>query len=94
MNFVGWISILVLLILGKKYLNKRIGFTEYFNRASYPIYILHQSILVALAYYAAQISENFFVQVTGILVGSFLLTVAAYHLIQRIPYVRKIVGMK
>jgi len=93
-NFVGWISILVLLILGKKNFNKRTGFTEYFNQASYPVYILHQSILVALAYYVAQISENFFVQVTGILVGSFLLTLAGYHLIRRIPFIRKIVGIK
>lgn len=43
--------------------------------------------------YVAQISENFFVQVIGILLGSFLLTVGAYHLIRRIPYVRKLVGI-
>ena len=93
-NFVGWISILVLLIFGKKYFNKRTAFTTYFNRASYPVYILHQSILVALAYYVVRISENFLVQVTGILFGSFLLTVGAYHLIRRIPFVRRIIGLK
>ena len=93
-NFVGWISILVLLILGKKYFNKRTAFTTYFNQASYPVYILHQSILVVLAYYIAQISKNFLVQITGILFGSFLLTVASYHLVRRIPFVRKIIGVK
>ncbi len=93
-NAVGWISILFLLVSGKNHWNKRTAFTAYFNRASYPIYILHQSILVVLAYYVAQISKNFFVQVTGILLGSFLLTVAAYHLIRRIPFVRRIIGLK
>lgn len=93
-NFVGWISILLLLVLGKKYFNKRSLFTTYFNQASYPIYILHQSILVVLAYYFVQVSENILVQVTGICFGSFLLTVLAYHLIRRIPFVRKIIGVK
>lgn len=93
-NFVGWISILMLLVLGKNYFNKRTTFTTYFNQSSYPIYILHQSILVVLAYYVVQISENLVVQVTGICFGSFLLTVLAYHLIRGMPFVRKIIGLK
>ena len=93
-NFIGWISVLLLLVLGKKLLNERTGFTEYFNRASYPIYILHQSILVAVAYYIVQISDILLVQVFGICVGSFLLTVPAYHLISLIPFVRKMIGIR
>lgn len=93
-NFIGWISILVLLVAAKTFLNKRTGFTEYFNQASYPIYILHQSILVALAYYVVQISDVLFVQVFCICMGSFLLTVLAYHLIKLIPVVRKMIGIK
>lgn len=93
-NFIGWLSILVLLAAGKRKLNKRTGFTEYFNRASYPIYILHQSILVALAYYVVQISDILSVQVFGICTGSFLLTVFSYHLIKLIPVVRKMMGIK
>lgn len=93
-NFIGWISILVLLVEGKRFLNKRTGFTEYFNRASYPIYILHQSVLVALAYYVVQISDVLIVQVFCICIGSILLTVSAYHLIKLLPVVRKMIGIK
>lgn len=93
-NFVGWISILVLLVAGKSFLNRRTGFTEYFNKASYPIYILHQSILVALAYYVVQVSDSLLVQVFCICIGSFLLTVLAYHLIRLIPVVRKLIGIR
>ncbi|HCJ07717.1 MAG TPA: hypothetical protein DHV96_04955 [Lachnospiraceae bacterium] len=75
-------------------MNKRTGFTEYFNHASYPIYILHQSILVALAYYVVQISDVLLMQVFCICIGSFLLTVLAYHLIKLIPIVRKMIGIK
>lgn len=93
-NFIGWISILVILVAGKKYVNRRTGFTEYFNQASYPIYILHQSVLVALAYYAVRASNILLIQVLCICVGSFVLTVSAYHLIRLIPVVRKLVGIK
>lgn len=91
-NFLGWISTLVLLVAGKKFLNQETGFTKYFNQASYPVYLLHQSILVALAYYALQAGGNLFVQAGGICIGSFLLTMLAYHLIRR-TFVRKMVGM-
>ena len=93
-NFIGWISILVLLVLGIKLLNNRTGFTEYFNRASYPIYILHQSILVALAYYVVQISNILLVKVFCICIGSFLLTVLAYHLLRVVPVIRKMIGIR
>ncbi|MBQ9887319.1 MAG: acyltransferase family protein [Lachnospiraceae bacterium] len=93
-NFVGWLSILVLLVTGKKYFNKRTSFTDYFNRASYPIYILHQSILVALAYYVVCTFDDFILQVFFICIGSFVLTLLAYHLIKLIPFVRKMVGIK
>ncbi|MCH5251311.1 MAG: acyltransferase [Lachnospiraceae bacterium] len=92
-NFIGWVSILVLLVAGKKFLNERTCFTEYFNRASYPIYILHQSILVALAYYIVQVSDILSVQVSGICIGSFVLTVLAYHLIRLVPGVRRMIGI-
>ena len=92
-NFIGWISILILIVVGKRFLNKDTDFTRYFNKASYPIYILHQSILVTLAYYIVQINDNMFIQVFCIWGGSFLLTLLAYHLVRMIPIVRKLIGI-
>ncbi len=93
-NFIGWLSILVLFILGRKLLNRKTGFTEYFNKASYPIYILHQSVLVALAYYVVGISDILLVQALCICIGSFALTMLLYHVIKYIPYVRRMIGIK
>ncbi len=93
-NYIGWNSILVLLILGKKFLDQRTKFTEYFNKASYPIYILHQTILVALAYYVLRLCDSLIMQILEICGGSFVLTVLAYHLIKVIPGVRKLAGIK
>lgn len=93
-NYIGWNTILVLLVLGKRYLNKRTGFTKYFNEASYPIYILHQSILIVLAYYIVRVCDNMVMKVFGIWGGSFILTLSAYHMVKKIPFVRKMIGMK
>lgn len=92
-NFIGWISVLTLLAAGKKFFNRRTKFTEYFNKASYPIYLLHQSILVVLAYYVVELTDGLFAQIVCICMGSFLLTVAAYHCIRLVPFVRRIVGV-
>lgn len=56
-------------------------------------YILHQSILVVAAYYIVQGSGVLFVQILGICFGSFVLTIALYHLIRMIPVVREMVGI-
>lgn len=92
-NYIGWNTILVLLVAGKRYLDQRTGATEYLNQASYPIYILHQTILVALAYYIVGGCDNLILQILGIGIGSLALTIAAYHLIRVIPVVRKMIGM-
>lgn len=93
-NFIGWISILVVLAGGKRFLNKKTAFTEYFNRSSYSIYILHQSVLVALAYYVVRVNDVLAVQVFAICIGSFLLTVLTYQLIRQVPIIRKMIGIK
>lgn len=76
-NFIGWISILALLILGKKMMNVRMRFMECFHKMSYSVYILHLPILAALAYYVAQMGVGLAVQVIFIGFGSFALTLAA-----------------
>jgi len=88
-NFIGWISILVLLLSGKQYWNQRTGFTDYMRKASYPVYILHQTILVVFAYYVVQICSSMPEKVIGICAGSLLLTYLTYHLAGRIRVIRK-----
>ncbi len=93
-NFTGWVSVLAVLAAGKKFLNKKTGFTEYFNRASYPVYILHQSILVALAYYVVQTEIPLPAEAFLICAGSFLLTILSYHIIGAVPILRKTAGIR
>ena len=92
-NFTAWIGTLALLSLGQKYLDRNTGFTRYFNAASYPVYILHQSILVAVAYYAVTYVNGLILQITIIMMGSFLMTIACYEIINKIPFIRNLLGI-
>lgn len=76
----------------KRFLNKKTKLMEFARRASYPVYILHQSILVALAYYIASIFNNIIVQAAVICMGSLILTIMAYYIINKIPVARKIIA--
>lgn len=92
-NVVCWLGVLTLLILGKRYLNKETAFTKYFRKASFPVYIIHQSVLVALGYYALKGMDNLILQIVVVIFGSFVITVLCYEIVRRIPGLRKLVGI-
>lgn len=91
-NVVCWLGILTLLVLGKEYLNKEWAFTKYFRKASFPVYILHQSILVALGYYVLKGMDDLLLQIVTIIFGSFVITILCYEIVRRIPVLRKLLG--
>ena len=93
-NFVGFIGVCALLAGGEKMLNKETRFINYFNKASFPVYILHQTILVVLGYYTLLYVRNIVGQIVIILCGSFIITILLYEILKRIPFVRVLLGMK
>ena len=93
-NFVGWLGVLSCIITGKLFFDKENKLLKYMKSASFPTYILHQSILVTVGYYALKIIKDTFFQVIVILSLSFVFTVASYEVIKRIPVLRKIIGIR
>lgn len=93
-NIVGWLGVLSFLIIGNEWFNRKTKITDYLSKASFPIYIFHQTILVILGYYLLLAVDNMVMQVLIIMAGSFLLTFLCYEIIRRIPYLRKLFGMK
>ncbi len=91
-NVVCWLGVLTLLTLGKEYLNRETAFTKYFRKASFPVYVIHQSVLVALGYYVLNGMENLFLQVAVIILGSLFITVLCYEGVRRIPVLRRLLG--
>ena len=92
-NFTAWIGILALISIGEKFFNKSTFCTKYLNAASYPIYILHQSILVAVAYYTITYVHNLVLQIMIIMLGSFFISIVCYEVITKIPVIRNLLGI-
>jgi peptidoglycan/LPS O-acetylase OafA/YrhL len=75
--------VLALIGYGKKYINKKHRILNYVNEAVYPFYILHQTIIVILAYYVAQVSDSILSKYLFIAILTFALCMLIYHLIIR-----------
>lgn len=93
-NFVAWVGSCALIAMARKYFNKNSKISGYLNKASFPIYILHQSILVIVGYYVLLYVDGLFIQVVIIMVGSFVITLCVYEIIKRIPYLRTLIGIR
>ncbi|MPM71001.1 hypothetical protein SDC9_117964 [bioreactor metagenome] len=93
-NFVSWVGSCALIATGMKFFNTNSKALHYLSQASFPIYILHQSVLVAVGYYVLRYLNGLFLQVVAIMGVSFLLTIGLYEIVKRIPFVKTLIGMK
>jgi len=94
MRLYGWTAILAVLGLGSHYLNFRNRVTDYLSVSSFPVYLFHQSWLVAVAYYVFSFTDNIPVQMAVIMLLTFPLTYVTYEICRRVPGVRFMFGIK
>jgi hypothetical protein len=92
--FIYWITLLAILGYGKKHLNKNSTVLTYFNKASFPIYILHQTILVIVGYYVLKIINHGIIPYILILSITFVLTIITYEIISKIKTLKMLFGIK
>lgn len=92
---IAWSWILMLTGYAKKYLDKPRKALTYVNQAIYPFYILHQTIIVILAFYVVQVNESILSKYIFIVALTFVLSMFIYHILIR-PYniMRVLFGMK
>ncbi len=93
-SFAGWLGVLSCIIVGKLFLNRENKITNYFKKSSFPIYILHQTILVIVAYYTLIMINNIVLQMFAIIFGSFIITILFYEIISKIPILKKVIGVR
>ncbi|ACU61088.1 acyltransferase family protein [Chitinophaga pinensis] len=93
--FCGWAWVFALVGYGKKYLNKQHSSLNYINQAVYPFYILHQTIIVILAFYVVKTTDTIGAKYIFIVITTFISSMSIYHLLIR-PYniTRFLFGMK
>ena len=98
---VSWFLIVALLGYGKKYLNSpprlrsSLLFLGFFGQGSYPFYILHQTVIVAIAFFIVQWKTSVTIKYLIIAVTAYLGTIILYDLfVRRTNVTRFLFGMK
>jgi surface polysaccharide O-acyltransferase-like enzyme len=89
-----WTGLLAIIGYGKKYLNTKTKFITYFNKASFAVYILHQTILIIVGYYILRIINHGIIAYVLILFTTFFFTIIFYEIIRRIKILRLMFGIK
>jgi glucan biosynthesis protein C len=90
-----WGMILGLLGLGHRFMTVGGPVLAYATEAAYPFYILHQTVLVAVAYFVVQWSRPSGIKYAAIALASFALSLSLYEVaVRRWNPVRFLFGMK
>ncbi|MFB6455545.1 acyltransferase family protein [Chitinophaga sp. Hz27] len=91
----SWCWVLALVGYGKQYLNKKLPIQDYLNQAIYPFYILHQTVIVIIAFYAVKTTDTIGMKYIFIVICSLGASMIFYHLLIRpYPVMRFLFGMK
>jgi peptidoglycan/LPS O-acetylase OafA/YrhL len=94
-NVFTWLGLMALLGYGRRYLSRSNAWLQWARDACYPIYILHQTLIVAVGYFVIQLDWHpwlkFAVVVTVTLVGCVVLYELA---VRRWSVTRILFGMK
>jgi hypothetical protein len=90
----AWASILTLFVLARRFLTHDSPARRYLTEAIFPIYILHQTIIVLVGYWIAPMHlgawPEFAIIVTATVVGCGL----GFEIVRRIPPLRPTFGLK
>lgn len=87
-------AIITIIGYGIRYLNKENKVLTYLNKASFPVYIMHQTILLALAFFILPLMLPAWLSILTVIVLSALITFALYEIIKRTKYIGILLGMK
>lgn len=79
----AWAWVVTLLGFGARWLNHDHAVLRWAREASYPIYILHQTVIVLLAFRAVQSTDTVLAKFAFTSVGSLAITVAIYETLVR-----------
>ncbi len=94
-SLCAWCWLLMVLGFGFKHLNRNTPFLRYANEAVLPFYILHQSVILPLAFFVVQWAIPDLLKFLVILSVSFGIVMVLYELlVRRINLLRFLCGIK
>ncbi len=94
-GILAWLWVMTFWGLARTHLQFEDGLRSYANPAVLPLYLLHQTVITAVAFLLAEIQAHALLQFLIIDLIAFVLTLAAYEvLIKRVLPLRVIFGMR
>ncbi len=93
-NVFTWACLMAFLGYGRKHLSFDNSLLRWARDASYPVYILHQTVIIAIAYFVIQWTWSPGAKYWLVLVSTLLACVAMYEVIRRVAPLRFLFGMK
>jgi peptidoglycan/LPS O-acetylase OafA/YrhL len=94
-SFNSWCWSMFMIYIGMRYLDYTNQGLRYSREASYPFFLIHQPVIIIIAFYAVQWEVNLLIKLIVVLVGSLVISLGLYELfIRRINPVRALLGMK
>lgn len=79
----AWFWVFTAIGYGKRYLDKPHPVQSYINSAVYPFYILHQTVIVVLAFYVIRTTDTILMKYISVVVLALLISMSLYHLFIR-----------
>ncbi|MFD2444901.1 acyltransferase family protein [Bacillus sp. CGMCC 1.16607] len=90
-----WLSLIVILGYGHKFLNFHHKWLPYLNEAAFPVYIIHQTVLVIVSYYVLMMNMGMVAKFICIMLLTFVLSILIYEfVIKRTKVTRWMFGVK
>jgi glucans biosynthesis protein C len=89
-----WFWLVALVGYARRYLNVRSGALRHANEAVYPFYILHQTVIIVIAYHLTEWTVAVPLKFVVISVGTLLVTTSLYLVLRIHPVTRVLFGMK
>lgn len=78
-NVFTWLAILAFLGYGRRYLSFSNDFLRWAREAAYPVYILHQTLMLMIAYWIIQLDWTPWTKYWAVLAGTLFSSVAIYQ---------------
>jgi surface polysaccharide O-acyltransferase-like enzyme len=91
----SWCWTVFMLYIGMRYLNFTNNWLKYGQETILPFYLLHQPVIIIIAYYVVQWNAGITLKLLVVVVGSLVVTLGLIEfLIKRINFLRKLFGLK
>lgn len=88
-----WFTLLAVLGFGHRHLNRDHPLRKRLGEAVFPVYILHQTLIIVLAHGLAPFGLDPFLEAPLLIAGTFSLSLAGYAIVRRIRWLAPALGL-